>query len=318
VARLLITGAGGLLGANLVLEGLTAGYRVIAVDLGHPVGHPEVESVVADLSQPGEAEKVMRRQQPDWVIHCAAATSVDGCEANPDVAFRLNRDMAGQVALGCQRAGARLAHISTDAVFDGARGGYTENDTPRPVNVYGQSKLEGEWVVAAECPSALIIRTNIYGWNAQSKLSLAEWFLSHLEAGKACPGFTDVLVTPILVTDLAHLLLRLLGEGMEGIHHVAGAECISKYDFGVRLAVNFGFDPDLVLPSTAASVNLRAPRGRNLCLRCTKVERETGVGLPGVDEGLRRLRWQRESGHARALQNLMSTRPQMPREGVES
>ena len=98
MAAILITGAGGLLGANLVLDALASGHRVIAVDHHYPIRHPEVDSLAADLCQAGAAESIFAAKQPNWVIHCAAATDVDGCETQPDMALRLNRDMAGKVA----------------------------------------------------------------------------------------------------------------------------------------------------------------------------------------------------------------------------
>jgi dTDP-4-dehydrorhamnose reductase len=288
VAKLLITGAGGMLGANLVLDALAVGHQVIAVDYQHPVRHPQVRSASVDLSRPGSAQKLLAEHRPEWVIHCAAATEVDACEADPAMAFRLNRDMAGQVALAARAVDARLVHISTDAVFDGERGGYTEDDEPRPVNVYGESKQEGELAVRAEYPQALVVRTNIYGWNAQPKLSLAEWFLARLESGQECPGFTDAWFTPILVNDLADRLLQMLERGIEGLYHVAGRECITKFEFGRRLAERFGLDGDLVRPTGQGEAILRAKRGSRLCLDCGKAADRLGSPLPDVAQGLER------------------------------
>jgi dTDP-4-dehydrorhamnose reductase len=295
VAKLLITGAGGMLGANLVLDGLAAGHHVIAVDFEHPVRHTGVESVVVDLSLPGAARDVFAAHRPEWIVHCAAATNVDACEADPQTAFRLNRDMAGQVAMAAHAVGARLAHVSTDAIFDGERGSYTEEDQPHPINVYGASKLEGESVVLAEHPGALIIRTNIYGWNAQAKQSLAEWFLARLEAGQETPGFTDAWFTPILVNDLNDRLFRMLGRRLQGIFHVAGSECISKHRFGVMLAATFGLDAGLVREAASASARLPTRRGPNLGLQVRRAESTLGAKMPDVESGLMRFRSLRDT-----------------------
>ncbi len=307
MARLLITGAGGMLGVSLVLEALAAGHRVIAVDHGHPVYHQGVETVVADLAAPGAAEAVLAAARPDWVIHCAAATSVDACEADPGTAFRLNRDMAGQVASAARAVGARLVHISTDAVFDGERGGYTEEDEPHPVNVYGKSKREGELAVLAEDAGALVVRTNIYGWNAQARQSLAEWFLERLEAGERCRGFADVWVAPILVNDLAPLLLKMLDAGLTGIYHVGGGECLSKCEFGVRLAEVFGLDANLIEPVKVGAAGLHAKRPRKLCLDGSKIERALGVRLPTAVDGLERFARLRREGYPPRIRALLAT-----------
>ncbi len=303
----MITGASGLLGANLVLDALGAGHQVIAVSFRHAVRHPKVESVAADLSCPGEARRILGDWRPQWVVHCAAATDVDACEAEPVKAFRLNRDMAGQVAMAARAVGARLVHISTDAVFDGERGDYTEDDEPHPINVYGESKLEGERVARHEHPEALIVRTNIYGWNAQPKQCLSEWFLSRLRAGRESPGFVDAWFSPILAKDLGAILLRLLSEGRVGVWHVGGRDCLSKFDFGVLIAQVFGHNSHLIKPEAMQDSRLRARRGRRLCLQSSRMPTLDGVQLPHVYEGLRRWKRQEREGTTVELRRLVTS-----------
>ncbi len=285
--RILVTGASGLLGANMVLEACER-YEVISQYFKHSIHAEGFESIRADLSQPGAAKRLIEWAKPDWVIHCAAATNVDYCELNPEQAFLLNRDMAGWVAEAAWSAGARLVHISTDAVFDGQRGGYREVDPANPINVYGRSKLAGEEAVLAAHPKAIVVRTNIYGWNAQQKKSLAEWFLDHLEQGQSAPGFKDVWITPILVNDLADVLFLMLEAGLSGIYHVGGRECLSKYQFGRYIGRVFGLDTSLVRPVSVRDVGLKAARSPRLCLRNEKVEQSIGQQMQNVDKGIER------------------------------
>jgi dTDP-4-dehydrorhamnose reductase len=305
MAKLLITGASGLLGANLLLATATE-HQVVAICHQHAIALEGVEVVVADLSQPGAAWEVIGACRPEWVVHCAAATSVDGCERDPASAYRLNRDMAGWVAGAARDCGARLVHVSTDAVFDGERGGYREEDAPRPVHVYGMSKLAGEQAVAAAHPEAAIVRTNLYGWNALPKLSLAEWFLERLEAGDRCPGFADVWFSPILVNDLAPLLLKMLEAGLRGIYHVGGGECLSKYQFGSKLAQVFGLDAGLIQPVEVGATGLQAKRPSRLCLDGSKIERALRVRLPAAADGLERFADLRREGYPRRIRALMA------------
>ena len=305
MARILVTGASGLLGANLVLEAADAGHHVIAASHLHPVASGGVEACLGDLSRPGEAERLLETFRPEWVIHCAALTDLDLCETNPSLADRLNTEMAAAVARACRAVGARLVYISTDAVFDGRRGGYVEDDVPAPVNVYGKSKLAGEEEVARTDSEALIVRTNIFGWNPRANRGLAEWFLSGLEDGRQKPGFTDVWVTPILVNDLSRLLLRMLGAGLFGVYHVPGADCVSKYAFGERLARAFDLDPTLVTQASVEDAQLAAPRGRQLCLQAARLLAETDIDLPGLDHGLSRLRELRRTGFLDRLRGLV-------------
>lgn len=306
MARLLITGASGLLGANLVLGALAAGHEVVAVSRRHGVRHPMVDAVRADLSSPAEARRILDDRKPDWVIHCAAAADVEACELEPAMAFRLNRDMAGQVAMAARSVGARLAHVSTDAVFDGERGDYTEEDLPRPINVYGESKLEGERVVQHEHPKALVVRTNFYGWNALPKLGLAEWFLSRLRAGQETPGFVDVWFSPILASHLGDILLRLLANGRSGIWHLGGSDCLRKYDFGVQIASTFGENPGLIRPVEVSALRFHARRGRRLCLRSIRIGSSESIRLPSVSEGLSRWKREEENGTLEGLRALVA------------
>jgi dTDP-4-dehydrorhamnose reductase len=224
------------------------------------------------------------------VIHCAAASEVDRCELDPAWAWRLNREMALNVAAAARKAGARLAHISTDAVFDGAAGYYRESDEARPITIYGESKLAGERAVQDAYPEALVLRINLFGWSPGPKRSLAEWFLSRLEAEETCPGFTDVFFSPLLAPHLGRAILDLLAAGASGVFHLPGQTCLTKYEFGVRLATEFGLDPDRIRPTSVDEAKLAARRPKQLCLNGEKAEAVLGRQLPGIESGLRELR----------------------------
>jgi len=304
--RLLITGASGLLGANLVLAAHEE-HEVIAVYHRHPIELEGVQSVSADLCQPGRAKELLDRFQPDWIIHGAAATDVDACEDDPDTAFRLNSTMAGYVATAAADTQARLIHISTDAVFDGGAWHYSESDPTGPVNTYGRSKLEGEKTVTRAHPQSTIVRTNIFGWNAQQKFSLAEWFLDRLEKGVSTPGYTNVFFSPILVNDLVDRLIQLVKTAHSGIIHLAGADCISKYEFGRELAEIFHLDPSLVDPVSSENAGQKAPRAERLCLRSANIARVIDSHPVGIREGLHRLKTLREEGYNNRLRSMVQS-----------
>jgi dTDP-4-dehydrorhamnose reductase len=285
MARLLITGASGLLGANLVLAA-TEEYEVIALYYRHAIELAGVQSISADLSQPGIAKELFDRYKPDWVIHSAADTSIDELESNPKRAFRMNRDMAANVAEAAQEIEAKMVHISTDAVFDGRDGPYREGDPTEPVNVYGKSKLAGEQAVQAICPEALILRTNIFGWNAQSKSSLAEWFLNNLMQGIPCKGFDDVYFNPLLVNHLWVIINSLIKSDLWGVFHVGSDQCISKFEFGVRLAEFFDLNKELISAIEIETGSLRAPRPKNTCLDCSKIRKVVNVELLDIESNI--------------------------------
>jgi dTDP-4-dehydrorhamnose reductase len=299
--RVLVTGASGLLGSTVTLLARERGMRVTAL-YAHHLFHAEgVDVRPLELEDEGALEGVLDEVRPRWVVHCAAATGVDWCEEHPDEALAINAGASGVLARAAARAGAQVAYVSTDSVFDGARGGYTEDDAPAPLNAYARSKLMGEVRVREALPGALLLRTNLYGWNAQPKQSLAEWVLERLEAGAPFPGFTDLVFAPLLANDLAEMILDLLGRGTSGTWHLASADACSKYDFARALAEEFGHDPALVTPARAADSGFRAARPRNTSLDASRAAAALGRPMPTIRQGLRRFRALRDGGYVNLL-----------------
>jgi dTDP-4-dehydrorhamnose reductase len=285
--RILITGASGLLGLNLALEA-ASGHTVFGLVNQHGLRTQAFTVLHADLLQPGAIQNVLDETQPDWVIHCAALANVDACEANPQQAAQLNSEVPAKLARLVARGGARLVHISTDAVFDGKRGSYTEDDPPNPLSVYAQTKLAGERLVAQANPDAIIARVNLFGWSSTGRRSLGEFFFYNLQAGQSVMGFTDVFFCPLLANDLGQILVQMLEKRLSGLYHVVSRECISKYTFGVRLARRFGLDESLIRPASVSEAGLKAARSPRLTLQTGKLARALGAPPPDLSTGLER------------------------------
>ena len=283
--RILITGASGLLGLNLALE--TTYRHTVFGTVNHHLLNTDAFSVIqTDLLAPGAVEHMLESTHPDWVIHCAALANLEACEADPLLAQQMNTDLPRTLASYVARSGARLVHISTDAVFDGLRGSYTEQDIPTPACVYSRTKLEGERAVAEADPSAIIARVVFYGWSLEGRRSLAEFFFNNLSQGKPVNGFTDVFFCPLQVTDLADLLVRMLLMNLSGLYHVVSSEALSKYEFGMRLAQRFALDGNLINPISITQAQLIAARSPNLTLRSDKLAEALGESLPSISTGL--------------------------------
>jgi dTDP-4-dehydrorhamnose reductase len=283
--RILVTGASGLLGLNLALEA-AGGHLVFGQANRQGVKTDRFSVYRADLLEPGAVERLLDQTRPDWVINCAALAVVDACEADPALARQLNSEFPGKLASNVARGGARLIHISTDAVFDGQRGDYTEEDAPNPLGVYAQTKLGGERRVAEANPEAIIARVNLFGWSLTGRRSLAEFFYYNLNAGNAVRGFTDVFFCPLLVNHLAHILLDMLEKRLNGLYHVVSSQCSSKYDFGVALARRFGLDESLISPASVNASGLNAPRSPKLTLRSGKLAKALDQPIPNLSTGL--------------------------------
>lgn len=302
--RLLVTGASGLLGLNLAFEA-AGDHTVFGAVNQQPLRTKAFTVLTADLLDTGALERVLDETKPDWVVHCAALANLDRCEADPDLAQRLNADLPASLATEAARRGIRLLHVSTDAVFDGARGDYAEDETPSPLSVYGRTKVDGERAVADSDPGAIIARVNFYGWSLQGARSLAEFFFNNLEAGRNVKGFSDVFFCPLLANDLARLLLRMLAADLNGLYHVVSSESLSKYEFGVALARQFGLDAGLITPVSVEEGGLRASRSPNMTLRVDRLTRALGGPPPGIRPGLERFHQLHRQGYPRALRDAL-------------
>ncbi|MDK2979873.1 MAG: dTDP-4-dehydrorhamnose reductase [Chloroflexota bacterium] len=284
--RILVTGASGLLGLNLCLT--SAGeHELTGLVNQRSLQDAPFDTLQADLLQEGAAEELFDQVRPQAVIHCAAMADVDRCERDPQTAQAINAQVPAKLAALCAQRGARMVHISTDAVFDGQRGSYTEEDQPNPLSVYARTKLEGEQGVLAADPGALVLRVNFYGYSLSGRRSLAEFFLNNLSAGQPLKGFTDVHFCPLYVADLVDVIFSALALDLSGLYHAVSPECLSKYDFGRRIADKFGLPGDLIQPVSVNDGNLLAKRSPNLTLRVDKLQ-AAGVELPGQAEGLER------------------------------
>jgi dTDP-4-dehydrorhamnose reductase len=303
----LITGASGLLGLNLALEAAQSGHEVFGVVHSHALRTGAFQTIVSDLLAPGAPERILDQTRPDWVIHCAALAVVDACEADPGLAVKLNTDLPAILARHVARGGARLVHISTDAVFDGQRGEYTEEDEPNPLSVYARTKLAGERAVAEADPRAIIARVNLYGWSLSGKRSLAEFFFYNLQANKPVKGFTDVYFCPLLANDLAYILLKMCATGLSGLYHAVCSQGIPKYDFGLALARRFGFHEGLIAPVSVEQGRLKAARSPRLTLRAEKLAAALGEALPTFSPGLERFYTLYQQGYPQRLFGMKST-----------
>jgi dTDP-4-dehydrorhamnose reductase len=304
--RILITGASGLLGLNTAVEAARA-HEVIGQVNSHPLRTDAFTTLQADLLAPGALERLLDRTRPEWVIHCAALANVDACETDPLQARQLNSEIPRRLAELVARGGARLLHVSTDAVFDGQRGGYTEEDAPNPLGTYAQTKLDGELGVLAEDPQAIVARVNLFGWSLSGTRSLAEFFFNKLSAGQPCMGFTDVFFCPMLANDLGHVFLEMLNAGLSGLYHAVGSECISKYEFGLRVARRFGLDEGLIVPKSVQEGGLKAARSPNLTLSTGKLAQALGESLPGLSTGLDRFYTLYQQGYPHWLRQIQGS-----------
>jgi len=301
--RILVTGASGLLGSNLCLQ-WSEDNSVIGAYHNVPITLTRGSAVQFDLCDQGKVSEVMSLHQPDIVVHCAALANVDACEKDPELAKEVNVLGTENIARACGSVGAKMVFISTDSVFDGSKGMYKEEDDVNPLNVYAGTKVEAEQKVSSICSDHIIIRTALYGWNAQDKLSLAEWMLDKFKRGEEIPAFEDARFSPIEVNDMGDVVLKLCEGGFNGIAHVGSHSPLSKFDFARTVAEVFGLDAGKIIPTKISDGGLGAPRPGDVSLNVSKVETAIRAFLPNAKDGLIRMRNLEESGFKDNLKKM--------------
>ncbi|MCE5325941.1 MAG: UDP-4-amino-4,6-dideoxy-N-acetyl-beta-L-altrosamine transaminase [Planctomycetaceae bacterium] len=279
---MLITGISGMLGSNIACI-FRDRYEVLGLYCSHPVSIEGVRTGPVDLLDPASARRVIREFAPDVVIHCASLTDVDFCQNHPEPTRRVNVQGTAAVAEALSGTGAMLIYVSSDSVYDGVKGNFSETDPVAPRNYYGQSKLEGE-TQALTHPNTLVLRTNIFGWNIQPKNSIGEWVLASLKAGKSINGFKDAIFSSIYTLHLAGVMAAAIEKGLTGVYNCGSGEGMSKYEFAVRLARRAGHDPSVIKPISLGEAGLLAPRGQNLSLDVSKLCAALGQPLPTLDQ----------------------------------
>jgi dTDP-4-dehydrorhamnose reductase len=245
--------------------------------------------IVADLLDTPAITALLQDVRPTLVVHCAALTDIERCERDRKTAYLQNVETVRTLTRFMPKAG-RFVYVSTDSVFDGERGNYTENDAPCPLNYYAESKLLGERAALSGSDNALIVRTNIYGFHIPIGKSLVEWAIGNLESGRSIAGFYDMMFNPLYSRQVAKILRRLLiRNDVSGILNLGVKEQVSKYEFLQLLAGIFGYRPELIAKASSLDGQLPVRRPRNTTLDCSRL-RDILLHTPSIHDGMSELK----------------------------
>jgi dTDP-4-dehydrorhamnose reductase len=257
--RVVITGAGGQLGRDLVA--LLPG--AVGLDRQH-----------LDLTDVAAMERALAEHRPELVFNAAADNAVDAAEADPGRSWRVNAEAPGRLARACARLEIPLVHFSTNYVFDGRAGEpYTEADRPNPLGAYARSKLEGERRVLAELPAALVVRSSgLFGLagSAVKGGSFPERILARARSGAPLRVVSDQVLNPTFTRDLSEASIRLAGHH-SGIVHVVADGCCSYHELALETLEQAGLEAPVQAIFSTDLPPGAAPRPLNGCLRSSRV-----------------------------------------------
>ncbi|MEA5256634.1 NAD(P)-dependent oxidoreductase [Arcicella aquatica] len=263
--KILITGSNGLLGQKLVsLLANHADIHLIATARGNNrLSFTEgYEYQEMDITNPEQVAEVIERIQPNAIINTAAMTNVDQCEFEKDLCWAMNVKAVEYLAEACEKHNIYLCHLSTDFVFDGIAGPYSEEAQPSPVSYYGWTKYAAEEVVRRSTCRWSIARTVlVYGIvSDMSRSNIILWVKKSLEEGKSIKVVTDQFRTPTLAEDLAKGCWLMTDKEAEGIFHISGKDFLTPYEMAIKTADFFQLDKSLI--STANANNFTQPAKR--------------------------------------------------------
>lgn len=276
--RVLVTGGNGLLGTKTVELLLAEGRQPISASL-------EPESLnrflgafpyfPLDITDAAAVRNLLARLRPEAVIHTAAFTAVDACETQRDLSRRVNVEGTANVAAACREIDARLVHLSTEYVFDGESGPYTEEDLPRPISHYGLTKLESEKSVRERCSDWVIGRTTVlFGRAPNVRPSFVAWLVDKLSRGERIRVVDDQIGSPTLADSLARMLVGLLDSDRGGIYNTVGDTILDRHAFAVMAAKLFGLEPALIDRIKTPELGQPAPRPLRAGLIMDKFKRD--------------------------------------------
>ena len=280
--KILVTGTAGQLGRELMLMLQAAGEEVVGIDQQE-----------LDLSRTDEVAAGIANYGVDWVINCAAYTQVDKAEEDRELAFLINRDSAGAVAIGVKRCRGRLVHISTDFIFDGKQSRpYKEDDVANPLGVYGQSKLEGEQLVHKVMPEAIILRTAwVYGIHGHN---FVKTMLRLAAEREELNVVDDQIGTPSWTADIASAIQTLINRNAAGTYHFTNEGVASWYDFAdsiVHIArdLDFPIKAKIVKPIPSSEFPTPATRPPYSVLNKQKIRNLLDRDIPHWQQSLEQM-----------------------------
>lgn len=298
--KILITGANGLLGQKLVAALSTTKHFVLATGQGNCriLNLPSNATYeTCDISTKEQVIHSIENFQPDVVIHSAAMTNVDECELNPEKCHLMNVVATQNIVNACNQINCHLIHLSTDFIFDGKDGPYSEDGIPNPISIYGQSKLDAEEIVqSSTCKWAIARTVLVYGISpGLSRTNIILWVKSSLEQGKPIQVVDDQFRTPTLAEDLAQGCILIAEKGATGIFNISGKDFLTPYAMANLTAEYFKLDKKLITKASAATFSQPAKRPPRTGFDISKAINQLDYQPHSFEEGIQILEKQLSS-----------------------
>lgn len=246
-----------------------------------------IDYLNCDITKRESVKKVVLGFYPDYIVNASAYTNVDLSETEREDAWKVNVKGVEYLSEAARIIDSRIIHISSDYIFDGREGPYSENEKPNPLGYYARTKLAGENALKISGVPNTILRTNVlYGADSNCKIDFVRWLINSLKDGKEVRIVTDQINNPTFVNDLVQGISKVIEFNKTGIYNIGGKEFLSRFEFSEIIAEYFGLDKNLIKPVTTGELNQPARRPLKSGLITLKAETELGYKPHTIKESL--------------------------------
>ena len=281
---ILITGAYGQLG-DACAKHLKNDFKLILSGIS-----PANSGVNLDITSKNSIEKVLLETNPDVILNLAALTDVDGCELDPEKAKNVNINGVKNL---CRDFNGHFIQISTDYVFNGESGPYSEEDEANPKSVYGKTKLSADNWLLDNYPKLTIIRTNVlYSYTNRTKASFLKWVVESLDSKQKIKVVNDQWNNPTWTESLSAVIYKIIDNQLFDLYHYGDRDILNRFEFSLLISKVYDLYSSLIMPITSDQLNQIAPRPRKSGLYTKKIESKLGILPQSVETCLNKIRKQ--------------------------
>ena len=289
----LIFGGSGLLGSSWANSQVLNNDNVAIVTHNANSDLNKVKKYSVNSSSMEEIEKLINTFKPSININSAGITDIEKCENNYQLAYEANVNLPKKISKISKNNGIKFIHISTDHLFDGKKGNYSEEDAIFPLNNYAKTKALAEEEVLKNNDKSLIIRSNFYGWGPKNRKSFSDLIFDNLSNKKEIFLFEDVFFSPLYMKDLINFSNFLLFKNLRGVFNLSSNERISKLDFGKKIARTFNFDLNLIIPTSIEERKDLVLRPKDMSLSNKKFKKYYNEPIDTIEESINKLKKER-------------------------
>ncbi len=291
--KIFITGSNGMLGSEICEQLIKTDLAIFASGRGeNRLSQGEVNNnysyINLDITDEEAVKEEIRKIAPNYIIQCAAMTQVDDCETNKRECLRINVDGTKNILTIAEELNCRFIYISTDFVFDGNDGPYTESNEPKPINFYGESKLLAEeLVMQSEVPWTIVRTVLLYGKTDKiNRSNFIYWVRDNLQNGKQIKVVNDQIRTPTFIPDLATGIISIMEKLAVGIYHISGEEVMTPYYLALKVADLLMLNKELIVPVDSTTFSQPGKRPLKTGFIIEKAQKHLGFTPTPIDAAL--------------------------------